>query len=536
MKKLSILFTAMMMCVLSFADVVTKEYQFTSEDLPAGCSTTGTLNKSYYKMNAGNYAEITAASLFETEELPSEITLNVACGTFGNWNKPKTITLTAAFYDSDGNVLTTKDFTTDALNSTEGTYRGEFVLKMPDASKVVSKLRITFTTLSGAQKDACARFAKVKVSYQSATPIPQLTANTTALNFGSISMYATAPKKTISVTGKNLTEDITVTLSDKAAFMVDKTTLPAAGGEIVVTPDMEALGENTATLTLKSGEKSVVVSLSSEILLANLISWSVNGKITATTEVIDGEAVVLPATPEVPSTCSAKTFIGWAMESTVNADGTDIKWVTSSTIPTTDVTYYAVFALVAESTKSTTATIDFSEQEYSNGQSFDGIKIAIDDNVSCTFAKAKAQNEPKYYTSGTAIRLYAKGTLTISSVATMSKVEITFSKNDKGKLNKENSLTSNVEKWDNANNIWEGSAKEVVLTEDGTSGNDQFQAISVTYKESTISDYATICNGTTTNIQDAANKAQNIIKTIENGQLVITIDGTRYNAQGQVIE
>lgn len=363
---------------------------------------------------------------------------------------------------------------------------------------------------------------------------PVLTVLKDAIDFGSI--YATAPKKTITVMGKNLTEDITVTLSDKAAFMVDKTTLPAAGGEIVVTPDMEALGENTATLTLKSGEKSVVVSLSSEILLANLISWSVNGKVTATTQVIDGETVVLPANPKVPSTCSAKTFVGWATESIVNADGTDITWVTSATIPTAGVTYYAVFALVAESTESTTATIDFSEQEYSNGQSFEGIKIAIDDNVSCTFAKAKAQNEPKYYTSGTAIRLYAKGTLTISSVATMSKVEITFSKNDKGKLNKENSLTSNVEKWDNANNIWEGSAKEVVLTEDGTSGNDQFQAISVTYKESTISDYATICNGTTTNIQDAANKAQNIIKTIENGQLVITIDGTRYNAQGQVIE
>lgn len=530
MKKLSILFTAMMMCVLSFADVVTKEYQFTSEDLPAGCSTTGTLNKSYYKMNAGNYAEITAASLFETEELPNEVTLNVACGTFGSWNTPTTITLTATSYDADGNVLTSKEFTTQKLNNKEGTYRGDFVLTMPDASKVVSKLRITFTTLSGAQKDACARFAKVKVSYQSATPIPQLTANATALNFGSISMYATAPKKTISVTGKNLTEDITITLSDKAAFIVDKTTLPATGGDIIVTPDMEALGENTATLTLTSGKKSVVVSLSSEILLANLISWSVNGKVTATTEVIDGEAVVLPATPEVPSTCSAKTFIGWAMESTVNADGTDIKWVTSSTIPTTDVTYYAVFALVAEGTESTTATIDFSKQGYKDKQGFDGVKIDIDDNVSCTFAKAEGKTAPTYYDNGTAIRLYVDGTLTISSVATMSKVEI------EGTANRGAGLTSDVaEEWDSDTQSWSGKAKTVTLIVTDA-GNFGFQTISVTYNAVTTSDYATICNGTTTDIQDAVSEAQTIIKTIENGQLVITIDGTRYNAQGQVIE
>lgn len=169
---------------------------------------------------------------------------------------------------------------------------------------------------------------------------------------------------------------------------------------------------------------------------------------------------------------------------------------------------------------------------YDNQQNFEGVKIAIDENVSATFAKAEGQNEPKYYNSGTAIRLYSGGTLTISSVATMSKVEITFGRKD-------NAITSDVEKWDDDTNVWEGNVKKIVLAAEYSEkgGHARFQAISVTYKKSTTSDYTTICNGTTTDTQDAtAPKAQTIIKTIENGQLVITIDGTSYNAQGQVIE
>ncbi len=375
-----------------------------------------------------------------------------------------------------------------------------------------------------------AYISSIVVTYGSATA-PALMCQD-AIDFGNIpTNVETAPTKTLSITGKNLTEDIVATLSEGAQFSIDKTTLSADGGDIVITANTTAIGSHTATLTLKSGETTATVALSSTILDVYQISWNVNGKETTTTEVIDGKTLVLPADPETPSACSAKTFVGWATDATVNTDGTNITWVNAQTIPSADASYYAVFALVAESTESTTATIDFSKQGYKNEQGFDGVKIAIDDNVSCTFAKAESSaNTPKYYTNGTAIRLYAGGTLTISSVATMSKVEITFAK-------KENTLTSDVEKWDNDKNIWEGSAKEIVLTESGDSGNNRFQTISVTYNAVTTSDYTTICNGTTTDMQDAiAPNAQTIVKTIENGQLVIVIDGTRYNAQGQVIE
>ena len=145
------------------------EYKFTSSSLAAGVSTNGTLNKSYYKMGQGNYAEITAAALHltATEILISDMSVNVACGTFGTWSGNKTITLTAAFYDANGNVLTTADFTTQALNKAEGTYRGAFTLKMPTEPAAISKLRVTFSTLTTGSE---ARFAGIKLSYATGAP------------------------------------------------------------------------------------------------------------------------------------------------------------------------------------------------------------------------------------------------------------------------------------------------------------------------------------------------------------------------------
>ena len=56
----------------------------------------------------------------------------------------------------------------------------------------------------------------------------------------------------ISVSAQMLTENIKVALSGNSAFSIDKTTLPAEGGEINVTFNPSALGTYTATITLTS--------------------------------------------------------------------------------------------------------------------------------------------------------------------------------------------------------------------------------------------------------------------------------------------
>lgn len=56
----------------------------------------------------------------------------------------------------------------------------------------------------------------------------------------------------ISVSAQMLTENITVALSGNSAFAIDKTTLPAEGGEINVTFSPATIGTYTATITLTS--------------------------------------------------------------------------------------------------------------------------------------------------------------------------------------------------------------------------------------------------------------------------------------------
>ena len=166
-----------------------------------------------------------------------------------------------------------------------------------------------------------------------------------ALDFGAVAYNAEVAAQTLEVAGYNLTSDITVTLSEGAAFTVDQTTLSAEGGNLVVTPVSPlTVGTHTATLTLASGEATAEVTLTIVAKDVYTITWSVNGE-TTTTSVVEGDKLVLPAAPEAPEACSEKVFVGWTAAEEVNADGSEIEWVTAATAPTAAATYYAVFAV-----------------------------------------------------------------------------------------------------------------------------------------------------------------------------------------------
>lgn len=75
------------------------------------------------------------------------------------------------------------------------------------------------------------------------------------------------------------------------------------------------------------------------------LTWSVNGT-TTTTQVTEGSAIgTLPADPSAPSGCSDKVFVGWSTTNigdvpTDNAPA----FISETTIPASNTTYYAVFA------------------------------------------------------------------------------------------------------------------------------------------------------------------------------------------------
>ena len=345
--------------------------------------------------------------------------------------------------------------------------------------------------------------------------------------FGNISsLVGTAPSKTLEVTAKNLTDDITVTLSEDAAFTLDKSEFDVRnGGTIKISPVL-TVGENTATLTLTSGETSVEVALSATIQQAYTISWSVNGNVTSTSAVIEGENLVLPATPEAPNDCASKVFVGWATTASVAADGTGIEFVNAATTATADATYYAVFATATESSPAT-ASVTFSDMfsDVTTSKDIDDVALDITDGITITFAKSSSStNKAQYFDNGKAVRLYAGGSITVNSIATITSFTLTFGESDGS-----NAFTADCGTWESP--TWTGEAKTIVLTEGGTSGNRRIAGISVSYKQTAWEDYATTCDDTPSAISSAAVETP-AVKTIENGQLIILRDGVKYNAMG----
>lgn len=123
------------------------------------------------------------------------------------------------------------------------------------------------------------------------------------------------------------------------------------------------------------------------------------------------------------------------------------------------------------------ATFDFSTQGYANQTAVN--TVTVNEDVTITFAGGGNSNTPKYYTSGTAVRMYPKNSFTVTTTTgKLTKIVITFGSSD-GTL----SIASNVGSY--ASGTWTGEDASVILTVDpsATSGNRRIKAITVTYGE-----------------------------------------------------
>ncbi len=96
--------------------------------------------------------------------------------------------------------------------------------------------------------------------YVEASTDPVITATPTSVTFKC--QPGESVNQTVVVTGKNLTENITASISGDAAFSVDPTSLGTTGGNLTVTYSPNATGTHTATLTLSSdGAEDVEITL-----------------------------------------------------------------------------------------------------------------------------------------------------------------------------------------------------------------------------------------------------------------------------------
>ena len=118
-----------------------------------------------------------------------------------------------------------------------------------------------------------------------------------------------------------------------------------------------------------------------------------------------------------------------------------------------------------------TETIDFSSKGYSNAQK---ISKVLGENVTLTFT-ANGGTAPTYYNSGTAIRLYKKNILNISSTKTIVGIDFELTQ---GNLTKScfNSGTYN-----GTTNKWSGEATNIKIT-NNTDAQVRLKKLIITYK------------------------------------------------------
>ena len=264
------------------------------------------------------------------------------------------------------------------------------------------------------------------------------------------------------------------------------------------------------------------------------VTWSVCGKEIAVDSI--GEDTQITALPETPVSCSAESpvFMGWTDAPIAGiADEEPAKLyrqVTQFPIVTEDVTYYAVFAneiIIEGGTVPTKVLFDFNDMGLSGE-----VKNPFEkDGVTVTFAKANAGTAPTYYTGDPgAIRLYARGTMTVSANA-ITQIDFTFGASDKN-----NEIKANVGSFTSP--TWTGEADEVIFTIDGTSGHRKIASVNVSMSGSgsSLSYERFITNYQETTEVEMLDVDAPARKILVGGQIYILLGEQLFNIQGQRVK
>ncbi len=207
---------------------------------------------------------------------------------------------------------------------------------------------------------------------------------------------------------------------------------------------------------------------------ANYVYSSATVNVSNGTALAKGESAVLYAAIK-PFTASAGEKLslsvnGYSKEITLANDVT----FAAGKIKTLNFSYDKEETAVPEPDGGDEVVVDFSSKGYANGVELDDVKQMP---VIVSFAKGtNASNAPKYYTTGSAVRVYGGNTITVSSVI--------------GKIVGVRFVFSTTENSENSNQItansgalslpsWTGSAESVTFTVSGSTGHRRIHKMEI---------------------------------------------------------
>ena len=259
-----------------------------------------------------------------------------------------------------------------------------------------------------------------------------------------------------------------------------------------------------------TGTISGDVTITIEAVKVYTITWKVNKQTYTTgspTQSIDAgktyKNLTLPTAPAdstLEECYDNKKFVGWSTPNigSTESDKPSILFKSTSEAPNTTITenttLYAVFATETgggTTTTSESTTLDFSAQGYANQTTISSLTIG---DITAAFNKGSNSNAPKYYTSGTAVRVYGGGYFTVTaSTGKITEVIITTSSGEDS-----NTITADCGTYTTNTKTWTGSASSVKFTVGGSSGHRRIKSLAVTYSTTTTSaptysNYVTEC-------------------------------------------
>lgn len=182
-----------------------------------------------------------------------------------------------------------------------------------------------------------------------------------------------------------------------------------------------------------------------------------------------------------------------------NATNTNVSWETSNSAVATiangvitavsagnatitcksaeNASIYATCEVTVTAAEVPTLTFDFSAQSYTNGVQYSSINA--DANITITFGDG--ENDGKYYNTGTAIRVYGGGHMTVTGGegVTISKILLEFGSGDGT-----NEISTTAGTY--AAGKWTGSAQSVTFNIGGTSGQRRIKVVKVFYEAAAI--------------------------------------------------
>ena len=158
-----------------------------------------------------------------------------------------------------------------------------------------------------------------------------ITAQSNNASYGSVSLSGTT---------------ITATPNDGYRVIAGNGGYTITAGTATVTNN----GDNTFSV---NPESDCTVQINFEAIPPHTATFSVNGE-TTSSQVIEGAAITFPADP---ADIGHMTFMGWTDAAIVGITDTPPTYVTSATMGSSDVTFYAVFANVIPGTETTVTDV-----------------------------------------------------------------------------------------------------------------------------------------------------------------------------------